>query len=279
MFKDEELNKFMLYAAITGILIITMACVLQLCFVPGSECKLPFISVDETEIMVFEDGPDFILLEGANYQAKVITSQGDFYIDLYQDNAPKTVNNFVFLVSKGYYDGVKFHRIFPDLLIQTGDRNTLDDDPNNDGMGGPGYAIDDEINWTSAKIPTKQQGVLISEGYSSTTGLISKPIRRYSLAMANSGKPNTNGSQFFVTLQDEGDTQIASLRGRHTVFAIVTRGFEVIDKIAKTPVDDPDGEFPTPLRDVYIKTIEVIETPPDSKEEKIIHPDQTVRFN
>jgi cyclophilin family peptidyl-prolyl cis-trans isomerase len=279
MFKDAELNKFVLYSAITGILIISMACILQLCFVPGSECKLPFITVDETEVLVFETAPDRILEDGADYQARIYTNMGDFSIDLYEQNAPNTVNNFVFLVSKGYYDGVKFHRIFPDLLIQTGDRNSLDDDPDNDGMGGPGYSIDDEINWASAMVPDKQQEILTTEGYSSTPNLVSKRFRKYALAMANAGNPNTNGSQFFITLQDEGNTKIGSLRGRHTVFGIVTSGYEVVDKISQIPVNGADTDFPTPKQDVYIKTIEVTEILPNSNTQKIIAPDQTVKFD
>lgn len=279
MFKDEQLNKFVLYSAITGILIISMACLLQLCFVPGSECKIPFISVDDSELLVFEEAPDYILKEDADYKAKIATNYGDIYVDLYEQNAPNTVNNFVFLVSKGYFDNVKFHRVFPNLLVQTGDRNTLDDDDTNDGQGGPGYSINDEINWDTAKVSPKQQEVLLNEGYSSTDGIVSKRFRKYVLAMANAGTPNTNGSQFFITLQDEEDTKIASLRGRHTVFGIVTSGFDVVDKIGQVKVDDPNSDFPTPQVDVFIKTVEVTENLPTSNTVNKIYNDQTVKFD
>ena len=136
-------------------------------------------------------------------RVKIETSMGDMEADLYAADAPKTVENFVTLAKKGFYDGLIFHRVIPDFMIQTGD-------PTGTGMGGPGYDFADEF---SPKL--KHDGVGI-------------------LSMANSG-PNTNGSQFFIT-----EVATPWLDKRHSVFGRVTKGLDVVKAIAGVPRDGND---------------------------------------
>lgn len=128
------------------------------------------------------------------YHVKMETTRGTIELELYPEYAPKTVNNFVFLAREGYYDGVSFHRVISDFMIQGGD-------PTGTGRGGPGYKFEDEF----AGNPLKHD-----------TGVIS---------MANAG-PGTNGSQFFITHSPQ-----AHLNGKHTVFGKVTSGQDVVDRI------------------------------------------------
>ena len=128
------------------------------------------------------------------YRATIETSRGDIELELYPENAPKTVNNFVFLSQEGFYDGTTFHRVISDFMIQGGD-------PTGTGRGGPGYRFEDELN----ENPMRHE-----------TGVIS---------MANSG-PNTNGSQFFITHSPQ-----PHLDGMHTVFGKVVGDQEIINSI------------------------------------------------
>ncbi|MFZ2487040.1 MAG: peptidylprolyl isomerase [Anaerolineae bacterium] len=133
------------------------------------------------------------------YTATIHTNRGDIVIALDAKNAPKTVNNFVFLAQDGFYDGVTFHRVIRDFMIQGGD-------PSGTGMGGPGYKFEDEVRTN----PLKHE-----------TGVLS---------MANAG-PNTNGSQFFITHSPQ-----PHLNGRHTVFGKVTSGMDVVNAIRQGDV-------------------------------------------
>ncbi len=128
------------------------------------------------------------------YLATVETDRGDIELELYPEHAPKTVNNFVFLAGEGFYDGVIFHRVIANFVIQGGD-------PTGTGTGGPGYKFEDEVKGN----PLKHE-----------TGVIS---------MANAG-PNTNGSQFFITHSPQ-----PHLNGRHTVFGKVVEGMDVVHAI------------------------------------------------
>ena len=128
------------------------------------------------------------------YEAKIETVRGTIVIELAPQYAPKTVNNFVFLANEGFYDGVTFHRVIKDFMIQGGD-------PTGSGRGGPGYKFEDEF----LNNPLKHD-----------TGVIS---------MANAG-PGTNGSQFFIT-----HLPTPHLNGKHTVFGNVTSGQDVVYKI------------------------------------------------
>src|ERR671925_640470 len=130
------------------------------------------------------------------------TNHGAIELELYPDDAPKTVDNFVKLSRDGFYDGLIFHRVIPDFMIQGGD-------PTGTGSGGPGYSFEDEFN--------------------------EHKVVRGALAMANAG-PNTNGSQFFIVTADA----CPWLDGKHTVFGQVTDGIDVVDKIAELPRDSRD---------------------------------------
>lgn len=138
--------------------------------------------------------PAMQIEEKAVYQVVMHTTSGVIELDLYAEHAPKTVNNFVFLAEQGFYDGVTFHRVIANFMIQGGD-------PTGSGSGGPGYRFEDET---------------IGNPLGHETGVIS---------MANAG-PNTNGSQFFIT---HGPTP--HLNGKHTVFGKVTKGQDVVDAV------------------------------------------------
>jgi peptidyl-prolyl cis-trans isomerase B (cyclophilin B) len=134
--------------------------------------------------------------------ATMHTNHGAIEVELFDDAAPKTVDNFVKLAGDGFYDGVTFHRVIPDFMIQGGD-------PTGTGMGGPGYTFEDEFN--------------------------DHKVVRGALAMANAG-PNTNGSQFFVVTAEATPW----LDGKHTVFGQVTQGMDVVDKISSVETDAND---------------------------------------
>jgi cyclophilin family peptidyl-prolyl cis-trans isomerase len=135
-------------------------------------------------------------------QATLHTSEGAIELELFPNDAPKTVENFLKLSRDGFYDGVIFHRVIPDFMIQGGD-------PTGTGMGGPGYEFEDEFN--------------------------QHPVVRGAVAMANAG-PNTNGSQFFIVTAEATPW----LDGKHTVFGQVTSGMDVVDRIAEAERDDND---------------------------------------
>ncbi|HZT28487.1 MAG TPA: peptidylprolyl isomerase [Bryobacteraceae bacterium] len=149
------------------------------------------------------------------------TSEGNFKIKLYADKAPRTVENFVGLAEgtktgQPFYDGTIFHRVIPGFMIQGGD-------PTGTGRGGPGYRFDDEFH-ASLKHSTK--------------GLLS---------MANAG-PNTNGSQFFITV-----AATPWLDNRHSIFGEVVEGYEVVEKIANVPRNSQDR----PLQEVRIQSVKI----------------------
>jgi cyclophilin family peptidyl-prolyl cis-trans isomerase len=134
--------------------------------------------------------------------ATLHTNHGPIEVELFDEDAPKTVGNFTKLAGEGFYDGVVFHRVIPDFMIQGGD-------PTGTGTGGPGYTFEDEFN--------------------------DHPVERGALAMANAG-PNTNGSQFFIVTADA----CPWLDGKHTVFGRVTGGMEAVDTISNLAVDSRD---------------------------------------
>jgi peptidyl-prolyl cis-trans isomerase B (cyclophilin B) len=134
--------------------------------------------------------------------ATLHTNQGAIAVELFDDDAPKTVENFTKLAGNGFYDGVIFHRVIPDFMIQGGD-------PTGTGRGGPGYTFEDEFN--------------------------EHPVERGALAMANAG-PNTNGSQFFIVTADA----CPWLDGKHTVFGRVTDGMDVVDAISNVATEGGD---------------------------------------
>ncbi len=160
---------------------------------------------------------------GQTTYALMKTNLGDIKLKLFDNDAPKTVENFVKLSEEGFYNGTKFHRVIPDFMIQGGDPNSKDDDWSNDGTGGPGYKFDDEIN--------------------------SHKLVKGVLAMANSGA-NTNGSQFFIVTKDATPW----LDGKHTAFGEVVTGMDVVQNIEKVATNSNDH----PTTDVVITSVDII---------------------
>jgi cyclophilin family peptidyl-prolyl cis-trans isomerase len=134
--------------------------------------------------------------------ANMHTNQGTIALELFDEDAPQTVENFRKLAGEHFYDGIIFHRVIPDFMIQGGC-------PQGTGTGGPGYTFEDEIN--------------------------QRKVVRGALAMANAG-PNTNGSQFFIVTADSAPW----LDGKHTVFGRVTEGMDAVDAIEGLPTDARD---------------------------------------
>ncbi len=163
----------------------------------------------------YDSPPDLTIEASRAYGAKLDTTQGPVTIELDAARAPMTVNNFVFLSRDGFYDGVIFHRVVPGFVIQGGD-------PTGTGRGGPGYQFRDETD---------------GEG----------DYSRGTVAMANSG-PDTNGSQFFICLED------APLPHAYTIFGKVTEGMDAVDSVVDLP---RAGEKPT--EDAVIHSVEITE--------------------
>ncbi len=152
---------------------------------------------------------------------KINTNKGVITLELFADDAPKTVENFVTLAKKGFYNGVIFHRVISGFMIQGGD-------PTGTGMGGPGYKFADELDENTASY---------KKGYV-----------RGTVAMANAG-PNTNGSQFFIMHKDY------PLPNAYTIFGRVTAGMDVVDAIAASEVNGSDR----PINEVVMQKVEVVE--------------------
>ncbi|MBN1916190.1 peptidylprolyl isomerase [Candidatus Dojkabacteria bacterium] len=203
----------------------------------------------------FRKPPPFTLKYTEDYRATMETNLGTLEIDLLERAAPNTVNNFVFLSEQGYYNGTSFHRIIKDVLIQGGDRNTLNNKPEDDGFGDPGYQINDEINWDRLDLSSEQKTRLEAEGYVSTPVVLSENIGKYFVAMANEGIPNTNGSQFFIVFEDSDE--INALNGRHTVFGKIIGGLDVLTTINNVEVDTSDPNSPKPKNNIIIKKISI----------------------
>ena len=159
----------------------------------------------------------------ANKIAVIETNKGNIKLELYTNDAPKTVENFVKLANENFYDGIKFHRVISNFMIQGGDPLSKDDDPNNDGTGGPGYKFEDEINPISLELDEYIIQKYEASGYEYDYNLNSHKMEVGALAMANSG-PNTNGSQFFIVTEKDQP----HLNGRHTVFGKVVEGMETV---------------------------------------------------
>ncbi len=157
--------------------------------------------VGEDRPMQWDSPPKMMLDQDKEYRAIMETVHGKMVLELFSEDVPNTVNNFVFLATQGYYDGTTFHRVLPDFMVQGGD-------PTGTGGGGPGYRFADEFT-----------------DHLHETGAIS---------MANSG-PNTNGSQFFICLKPQHH-----LDGRHSVFGQLVEGMDVLQKIRlRDPAQNP----------------------------------------
>ena len=166
--------------------------------------------------MQWSSPPPMTIDQNKQYTATIKTNYGDIVLQLFPKDAPVTVNNFVFLARQGFYNGVKFHRVVKGFVIQGGD-------PTGTGTGGPGYRFADEK---------------VTKDYVAGT-----------LAMANAG-PDTNSSQFFITLVDLS----GKLPKNYTIFGQVTSGFDVVQKIGDVPQRDS-----SPVKDVLIDSITIAE--------------------
>ena len=151
------------------------------------------------ELQSWDSPPEMIIDSDKNYTITIETDKGDIVLELAPQYAPKTVNNFVFLAREGFYDGVTFHRVIGNFMVQGGDQTGT-------GRGGPGYRFEDEFEGNPL---THEKGVI---------------------SMANAG-PNTNGSQFFITHSPQ-----PHLNNRHTVFGKVKSGQVVVDSIQQGDV-------------------------------------------
>jgi peptidyl-prolyl cis-trans isomerase B (cyclophilin B) len=149
----------------------------------------------------YSAAPEMSIDPSKKYSATIETTRGSIECDLFSQEAPNTVNNFVFLARDSFYNGTKFHRVIANFMIQGGD-------PTGSGMGGPGYKFGDEVG--PGRVPHRHA--------------------KGSLSMANAG-PNTNGSQFFITHGPQ-----PHLDGKHTVFGHVTQGQDVVDAIQQGDV-------------------------------------------
>jgi len=183
---------------------------------PSKKSSAPSGTTEENQIQL-ED-----LASGVS-QAIIKTNFGDIGVAFYSQDSPLTVNNFLNLAKKGFYNGTKFHRVIKNFMIQGGDPLSKDDNWSDDGTGGPGYQFQDEIN--------------------------GHKLVRGSLAMANSGA-NTNGSQFFIVTAESTPW----LDGKHTNFGYMVSGMDVIEKIEAVEINKNDH----PLQDVIIESIEFI---------------------
>lgn len=172
----------------------------------------------------FPGVPEMVIDTTKAYFAEIVTNRGTIVVQLYADVAPVTVNNFACLATNDYFDGVIFHRVMRDFMIQSGD-------PTGTGRGGPGYQFNDEL-------PGDELNYI--EG---------------SLAMANSG-PNTNGSQFFISSSNNSGT----LQKNYTIFGQVVEGQEVVQLISEIPVSmTQQGEQSVPAATITILDITIFE--------------------
>ena len=175
------------------------------------------LNVEGRQVKQYGLPPLMTIDTSANYTATIRTNQGPITVDLFASQAPKTVNSFIFLAREGFYNGIIFHRVIQGFMIQGGD-------PTGTGTAGPGYRFEDEIG------PS-----LVFDG----PGV---------LAMANAG-PNTNGSQFFITV-----APTPNLNGNHTIFGRVTGGQDVVTGISLVRTGPGDR----PVNPVIIQTIEIL---------------------
>jgi peptidyl-prolyl cis-trans isomerase B (cyclophilin B) len=190
--------------------------------VPAAECPPADGSAEQRR--EFDVAQQMCIDPALTYTAEIVTNKGTLTVELLDDQAPMTVNNFVTLARYHYFDGIGCHRIIPGFMAQCGD-------PSGTGSGGPGYSFQDEL-------PTEPA-----------------PYKKGVLAMANSG-PNTQGSQFFICHGSRAET----LPKRYSIFGKVTAGLDVLDKIAGVTVKpSANGENSAPVEPPKIDTIQISE--------------------
>lgn len=171
--------------------------------------------------------PEMSIDTSKSYEAHFVTSKGEFTVELFAKDAPQTVNSFVFLAKEKYFEGIKFHRVIGDFMIQSGD-------PLGNGSGGPGYNIPDELD----------------NGHTYEVG---------TLAMANTGAPNSGGSQFFIGTGES--VKNLGLQPIYTIFGKVSSGMDTVNAIAASPVGpgNPDPQYSKPLEDITITSVTITE--------------------
>ncbi|MEF2279547.1 peptidylprolyl isomerase [Deinococcus sp. YIM 134068] len=181
--------------------------------VPSGYTLVSFVS--QQPVREFKAEPALTLEAGKDYYALIDTSRGQILADLYEQETPVTVNNFVTLARNHFYDGIRFHRVIDGFMAQTGDPKSVNDAQKDEwGTGGPGYSFADEFR---TRLTFNGSGIL---------------------AMANSG-PATNGSQFFITF-----APTENLNGRHTIFGKVVTGQDVLPKLTRTSDTSTGQETP-----------------------------------
>jgi cyclophilin family peptidyl-prolyl cis-trans isomerase len=189
-------------------------------------------STEQTTTLKEQKMPERVKIDPSTFEdlssqykkAKLETNVGSIVVELFNEESPETVNNFLNLAKIDFYNGTIFHRVIKNFMIQGGDPLSKSDNKALHGTGDPGYKFEDEFN--------------------------DEKLVRGSLAMANSG-PNTNGSQFFIVTAKETPW----LDGMHTNFGKVIEGMDIIDQIENTQTDQRDH----PLKDIVIKNIELLE--------------------
>jgi cyclophilin family peptidyl-prolyl cis-trans isomerase len=190
---------------------------------PAAAAAAPAPAGTKLAVKSYPSAPPMSIDPNKTYTALIKTSMGDMTAELYPKDAPNTVNNFVFLARDGFYNGVIFHRIIKEFMVQTGD-------PRGNGTGDAGYKFNDELGGSQTYV-------------------------KGTLAMANAG-PNTQGSQFFICHGSRAET----LPKRYSIFGKVTEGLDVLDKIAGVPVrQGQSGENSQPIDPPKIDTIQITE--------------------
>ncbi len=190
---------------------------------PGSQCGYVQTTEDSGQKGA-QPIPAFTVDETKTYTATIKTSMGTIKVDLFPKEAPCAVNSFVYLADRKFFDGLTFHRVVKDFVIQGGD-------PTGTGSGGPGYSFNDELN----NDLTYEPGTL---------------------AMANSGA-NTNGSQWFIVVSKKG---ASTLSKSYTIFGKVTEGMDVVKAINQVPTGGDQGS--TPVEDILIVSVRIKVAPP-----------------
>ncbi len=172
--------------------------------------------------MQLKEPPEQTPAQGGQEVAVIKTNLGTIVLEFFPEDAPNHVANFKKLAGEGFYDGIYFHRVIPDFMIQAGCPLTKDNDRSNDGTGGPGYTIDAEFN--------------------------DRSHQRGTLSMARSRDPNSAGSQFFICHKAQ-----PRLDGQYTVFGQVLEGMDVVDKIANAKRDQRDN----PLEKIVMEKVTI----------------------